>query len=526
MHFSFIFGILIAYINYPKIERLIIMERSSGVLLHISSLPGKYGIGSFGAEALEFAKFLKNMGCSYWQVLPLCTTDSCNSPYKSFSAFAGNPYFIDLPTLQKRGLLTDNELKENEYSDIYSVPFGDLNEKRLNTLKKAFERIDQTEIEKISQFSDDQKHWLPDFALYMALKNDHANRDWYTWEEPLKFREPLAMKEATVKYSNEILFYKFVQYEFYSQWQDLKLKINSLGIKIIGDMPIYVSLESSDVWSNLNLFDLDDTGMPKNVAGVPPDYFCADGQKWGNPLYRWDVLKEKGYAWWLLRIENALSIYDMVRIDHFRAFSAFWAVPFEEKTAKTGKWQKGPGIDFFDAVFKKFKNPKIIAEDLGDIDNDVRELLEKTKLPGMRVLQFAFISDNDNSHMPHNYNKNVIAYTGTHDNSTILGWMWEATESQRKSALAYCNFTEPDWSQGGVDSPICRACVRTVWASVAPLAIVPIQDLCGFGNDTKMNKPGVADGNWAFRITPDALNRIDQDWLKKINRIYKRSGIN
>ncbi|MEG1879901.1 MAG: 4-alpha-glucanotransferase, partial [Oscillospiraceae bacterium] len=256
------------------------------------------------------------------------------------------------------------------------VPFGDLNEKRLNTLKKAFERIDQTEIEKISQFSDDQKHWLPDFALYMALKNDHANRDWYTWEEPLKFREPLAMKEATVKYSNEILFYKFVQYEFYSQWQDLKLKINSLGIKIIGDMPIYVSLESSDVWSNLNLFDLDDTGMPKNVAGVPPDYFCADGQKWGNPLYRWDVLKEKGYVWWLLRIENALSIYDMVRIDHFRAFSAFWAVPFEEKTAKTGKWQKGPGIDFFDAVFKKFKNPKIIAEDLGDIDNDVRELLE------------------------------------------------------------------------------------------------------------------------------------------------------
>lgn len=499
------------------------MKRSSGILLHISSLPGKYGIGSFGKEALKFSKFLKEMGFTWWQTLPFGTTDDCNSPYKSFSAFAGNPLFIDLHTLAEKGFLTENELKENECPNPYFVNFEWLNKTRYKIFRLAYKRIDENEKNKIKEFEKKNKHWLPDFALYMTLREKNSNTDWYLWKDKeLKFHKKEAVEKAFEKYADEVFFHEFLQYEFFSQWEKIKSEINKNGIKMIGDMPIYVSLESADVWANRELFDLSEDGSPRLVAGVPPDYFSEEGQMWGNPLYNWEFMKKQNYSWWIERIKNSLQIFDMVRIDHFRGFSAYWGVPADAENAKSGSWIKGPGMDFFNVVMKKFNNSQIIAEDLGDIDEDVVKLLKETKFPGMRVMQFAFIGDRDSIHLPHNYEKNVIAYTGTHDNNTILGWLWEATPENRKIALEYCRFTGKDWGMGGYHSESCRSVIRTLWQSPAQLAIVPIQDLCGFGSDTKMNQPGVAGGNWAFRITEEALSQIDKKWIESINDIYRR----
>ena len=357
----------------------------------------------------------------------------------------------------------------------------------------------------------------------MTLREKNNNTDWYLWkDEELKFHKKEAVEKAFEKYADEVFFHEFLQYEFYSQWEKIKSEINKNGIKMIGDMPIYVSLESADVWANRELFDLSEDGSPRLVAGVPPDYFSEEGQMWGNPLYNWELMKKQNYSWWIERIENSLQIFDMVRIDHFRGFSAYWGVPADAENAKSGNWIKGPGMDFFNVVMKKFNNSQIIAEDLGDIDEDVVKLLKETKLPGMRVMQFAFIGDRDSIHLPHNYEKNVIAYTGTHDNNTILGWLWEASPENRKTALNYCNFTGKDWGMGGYYSESCRSVIRTLWQSPAQLTIVPIQDLCGFGSDTKMNQPGVANGNWAFRITEEALSQIDRKWIESINDIYRR----
>ena len=499
------------------------INRSGGVLLHISSLPGKYGIGNFGKEAVEFSKLLKDMGMSYWQTLPFSTTDKCNSPYKSFSAFAGNPYFINLEILAEKGLLTQEELKENENPNPYFVDFNWLETSREKVFHKAYRRIDENYKKLIYDFCEKNIHWLPDYALYMTLREKAGGKDWYDWEDKgLKFHEREAVAEAMIQYAEDVLYHEFLQFEFYSQWAQTKKEINEQGIKMIGDMPIYVSLESSDVWASRELFSLSEDGSPKLVAGVPPDYFSEEGQLWGNPLYNWELMKEENYKWWTARIENSLKIFDMVRIDHFRGFSAYWAVPFGASTAKSGSWVKGPGMDFFNVIMKKFNSSQIIAEDLGDIDEDVCKLLEETKLPGMRVMQFAFIGDKDSIHLPHNYEKNVIAYTGTHDNNTILGWLWEASEENRQTALEYCNFTGKDWGEGGYYSEPCRAVIRTLWQSTASLTIVPIQDLCGFGSDTKMNKPGIAEGNWAFRITEEALSNIDKKYYRDLNRIYRR----
>ena len=499
------------------------IKRSSGVLLHISTLPGKYGIGSFGKEAIEFSKLLKEMGFSYWQTLPFGTIDACNSPYKSFSAFAGNPLFIDIFTLFEKGFLTEEELKENEDKNQYFVNFEWLNKTRYELFKTAYKRINEKEKREIKKFVNKNSDWLPDFALYMVLREKNNNTDWYLWEdENLKFHKKDAIEKAFIKYEDEVFFYEFIQYEFYSQWEKIKNEINKNGIKMIGDIPIYVSLESSDVWANRELFDLSEDGSPRFISGVPPDYFSEDGQMWGNPLYNWETMKNKNYDWWIKRIENSLLLFDVIRIDHFRGFSAYWSIPANSKTAKSGKWVKGPGMDLFNIIMKKFDNSQIIAEDLGDIDEDVYNLLKETKLPGMRVMQFAFIGDRDSIHLPHNYEKNCVAYTGTHDNNTILGWLWEASEENRKTALEYCNFTGNDWGMGGYYSESCRSIIRTLWQSSAQLTIVPIQDLCGFGSDTKMNKPGIADGNWAFRITEESLSQIDKNWIKNLNNIYRR----
>mgnify|MGYP001017511773 CR=1 FL=1 len=498
--------------------------RASGILMPISSLPSPYGIGTMGQQARQFVDFLSQAGQAYWQILPVCPTSYGDSPYQSFSTYAGNPYFIDLDTLAAQGLLKPKEYKHIDWQCTpEQINYGALYEKRYAVLRTACERLLAAPPADYRDFVRKNRFWLPDYALFMALKDAHGGACWQEWEHPLRKREPDALKAARRTYAKDIAFWQAVQYLFCTQWQALKEYANDKHIQIIGDLPIYIALDSVDVWSSPQDFQLDADLNPTEVAGCPPDGFSATGQLWGNPLYDWDAMAQNGYAWWVRRIRHMCSIYDVVRIDHFRAFSAYWAVPAEAETAKEGQWLDGPKTDFFDAVNRTFKNPKIIAEDLGIIDDGVIELLEKTQLPCMRVMQFAFMEGKDNMHMPHNYPKNCVAYTGTHDNNTVLGWLWEAQPYEREHALKYCAFPGGDWAVGGSESASCHAIIRTLWQSPANTVIVPVQDLCGFGKDTKMNVPGVPNGNWAFRVTQEQLDGIDKKWLKELNDVYYRS---
>lgn len=498
------------------------MNRCGGVLMHISSLPGAFGIGTLGSEARAFADLLSECAFGAWQVLPTGPCDDYNSPYSGQSAFAGNIFFIDPLTLFEKGLLSRGELESARCSDIYTVQYALLRESRELLFRKAFSRLSAQMKEDVHTFCRENP-WVEDFSLFCAIKKARASLPWYEWEDPLKFREKDALEAAKKEYAEDILFYKFLQCEFFSQWHSLKKYANSKGVSIIGDMPIYLSHDSSDVWANPRLFSLDKDMQLERCAGVPPDYFCADGQKWGNPLYNWSALKKEGYSLWLDRLGCALSMYDAVRIDHFRAFSAYWSIPSEE-SAKEGKWENGPGMDFFNILKKKYPDAAVIAEDLGDIDDAVRALVKEAGFPGMGVMQFAFITDSDTPHLPHNYTEKTVGYTGTHDNNTILGWLWESDERARRYALSYCGF-EGDWGQGGAHSECIRCIIRTLWRSGAILAIVPVQDLCGFGGDTCMNHPGVADGNWSFRITEEALASIDRDFYRELNFLYKRGNL-
>ncbi len=495
------------------------MKRSGGVLMHISSLPGEYGIGTLGKNAYKFVDFLYECGFGAWQILPLSPCDEYNSPYSGKSAFAGNYLFIDPEILYEKKLLTKEEVELCKSDNIYTVQYDFLNQTRMDIFHRAFLRTDDGIKKEITQFCEKNK-WAEDYALFCALKEKHSHFPWYEWDEDIKLRKKTALEKAKAELSDEISFYIFLQYEFFSQWHTLLKYANSKGVKIIGDMPIYLSHDSSDVWANPHLFSLDKDMHLERCAGVPPDYFCNEGQKWGNPLYNWDALKKEGYSLWMERIAHALSMYDAVRIDHFRAFSAYWSIPAEEG-AVCGKWEKGPGMDFFDRVNKLYGDDRIIAEDLGDIDDDVRELVKNTGFPGMGVMQFAFITDDNTPHLPHNYSEKTVGYTGTHDNNTILGWLWESSEESRRYALSYCNF-EGDWGIGGAQSPSIRAIIRTLWQSGALLTIVPVQDLCGFGGDTCMNHPGVAEGNWCFRLSEESLLSIDKGYYKELNRLYKR----
>ena len=502
-------------------------RRSSGMLFHISSLPGNFGIGSFGKQARDFADLLSNMGFSVWQVLPFGPADEFNSPYKCYSAFAGNPYFIDLEILADKNLLTSEELQENMRVDSpYLVDFSWLAKTRIDVLKKAFSRIDNNYIGKIKEFEKKNLHWLPDYALFMALKKRYNALVWQEWEDAeIRLYKEKAIELMKKELTDDILFWEFIQYEFFSQWFELKKYVNSLGIGIIGDMPIYVSDDSADVWSRGELFLLDKQGKQKKVAGVPPDYFSADGQLWGNPLYNWARMKKDDYLWWVKRIEQSLEIFDAVRIDHFRGFSSYWSVDAKSDTAKEGRWEKGPGMKLFNIVKRTFGNAPIIAEDLGDIDQEVRDFLWKTGFPGMNVMHFGFLGGENSSHLPHNYIQNSVSYTGTHDNNTTLGFLCEANDYIRDFALKYCRFNRSNsWSDGGFYSDSVRAVITTLWQSSSNLAIIPMQDLCGYGNDTKMNTPGVAKGNWAFRVTNDVLSSIDKEWISQLNKTYARDN--
>lgn len=486
------------------IERMHQMKRSSGVLMHISSLWGDYSCGSFGKEAKEFIDFLHSTYQSWWQVLPFGMADECNSPYKSYSAFAGNLNFVDLPTLCDKGYLKNEELNLAKQLTPYSCEYQRLSVERYELLKKAASRAYLTdEKEKIQDFIKQKPH-IEKFCEFMALKEINNQKQWSEWE--------------VFDINKETLFtWQFIQYEFFTQWAEIKSYANSKGIKILGDIPVYVSYDSSDVWANRELFLLNDDGSMKSVAGVPPDYFSKDGQLWGNPLYNWDKMKEDNYSWWLQRLDAMLEMFDGVRIDHFRAFESYWSVDADSKTARDGRWIKGPGMDFIKRVSQNAGEKLIVAEDLGLITREVELLVEESGFPGMRVMQFGFLDSSDSCHLPHNYIKNSVAYTGTHDNNTLLGYVWELDEERRKNLLEYCGYTSSDWDKG------YDHIIRTLYASVSDMVILPIQDILGFGSDTRLNTPGIAEGNWEYRVTKEQIDNIDKEKYKRLNVIYKRA---
>ncbi|MBR2354057.1 MAG: 4-alpha-glucanotransferase [Clostridia bacterium] len=478
------------------------MNRSCGVLMHISSLPGDYSIGTFGKEARAFVDFLTECGFSWWQVLPFCMTDEYNSPYKSYSAFGGNPYFIDLPTLCRKGLLTEEEIAQYRQESPYLCEFDRLAKERLPLLALAASRVREDKKQRIADFLSEQPE-LAKAAEFLALRKANGDLPWQEW----------TVSEADPE---ELFFWQFIEYEFYHQWMSLKEYANSRGIHIIGDIPIYVATDSADVWANREEFQLDAKGYPSSVAGCPPDYFSEDGQLWGNPLYRWSAMKKNGFSWWRRRMEYMLTLFDGVRIDHFRGLESYWSIPATAASAKEGKWVKGPGKALVNMIREVADGRLIIAEDLGDITPEVIDLLKYSKFPGMRVLQFGFMDDKNSPHRPHNYIKNCVAYTGTHDNNTLLGYVWESDPVTRRRVFNYCNAEDAEWSHG------CEMILKTVMASHADLAIFPIQDILVYGSDTRMNTPGTATNNWRYRITEDQLRSADPMKFKRLCELYAR----
>ncbi len=495
------------------------IKRNSGVLMSISALPSEYGVGVFGREAIDFAKRIKDMGFSCWQVLPFTPLDYANSPYGSDSAFAGNELYVSPALMVRDGYITPDEAATNKYTGSpYTADYGFARQKRESIFRLAYSRLDNEKKKNIDAFIE--KMDLFSHCLYRALKAENGGKKFWEWKRGSVYKDALALADEL---SDEIRYHGFIQYLFYTQWEETKAEINAIGVKIIGDMPIYVSRDSADVWANPELFAIDpQTYVPSHVAGCPPDYFSEDGQFWGNPLYNWKYHKSTGYAWWIKRINRSFEIYDMLRIDHFRAFASYWAIPGKAKTAKAGKWMKGPGMSIFKAVKAALGDVPIIAEDLGEFGEDVVKLLKDSGFPGMRIIQFGFEPGADSTHLPHNYPENCIAYTGTHDNNTLLGWLWEATEDERRFALDYVGFDHGDWGKGGYDAPACRKVIECVWRSSATLAIIPFQDMCGFGSDARMNIPGDDSGKWQFRTTVETCNKIDTVYFRKINSLFRR----
>lgn len=472
--------------------------RSSGVLMHISSLPSPYGIGTMGREARKFADFLEKSGQKYWQILPICPTSYGDSPYQSFSSFAGNPYFIDLEYLCKEKLLTKAECESFPWGrDLKSVDYGVMYESRYRLLKKAYERFGRKMPDDFLAFCEKEADWLSDYALFMALKDANGGAAWFFWDAELKTREPQALAGAREKYANDIRFYQMLQYLFFKQWWELKAYVNGKGIEIIGDVPIYVAGDSADVWANPKEFYLDENLDPIDVAGCPPDAFSEDGQLWGNPLFRWDVMKENGYDWWTKRVAAMSKLYDIVRIDHFRGFDSYYAIPAADDTAKNGEWRSGPGMDLFRVLEKKLGKLNIIVEDLGFLTPSVLKLVEDSGFPGMKVIQFAFDSREGSNYLPHTYTKHCVVYTGTHDNDTLLGWMKTAPKASVKFAKDYLNLTEQEGYNWGM--------MRGAWSSVADIAVVPMQDLIGLDSKARMNTPSTVGGNWQWRALKEQI---------------------
>lgn len=470
--------------------------------MHISSLWGEYSEGSLGKAAKEWIDFISDCGFGVWQVLPFCLPDDFSSPYKSYSAFSLNPYFIDLDRLHEMGLLTSAELEGARQCTPYSCEFERLFAERMPLLARAAERFSDSG--KIRGFLDGHKQ-TENFCRFMALRKANRELTWNEWTvaEPDESEQRL---------------WEFTQYIFFEQWKEIREYAHERGVKIIGDIPIYVSWDSADVWSNPTQFLLDARSLPTAVAGVPPDYFAKDGQLWGNPLYDWEAMQNDGFSWWKERISFMTELFDGVRIDHFRGIESYYSIPADAETAKDGVWCKGPGLALIDAIKSVSGDRLLIAEDLGDITDAVHELVEKSGFPGMRVLQFGFQGDSDSPHLPHNYKNNCIAYTGTHDNNTLLGYVWELDADTRKRLLSYCGFEGDDWNS------CYDSVLRTMFASHAGLLILPVQDLLLYGSDTRLNVPGRCGGNWSYRITRGQLDGINRDKFRKWNSEYGRKA--
>ncbi len=492
-------------------------NRASGVILHPTSLPGPYGIGDLGSQVFHWLDFLNEAGCALWQVLPLGPTGYGDSPYQCFSAFAGNPYLISPEILHEDMLLNNEDLDSRPDFPSGKVDFGAVISWKLNLLDKAYAHFKENSSrglrKEFEQFQTEQSFWLDDFALFMAIKAKQGGGSWSEWPKPLRLRQPEAIANARRDLADAILRIAFVQFLFFRQWNAVHEYAKKLEIQIIGDIPIFVSHDSADVWAHLDLFYMDKEGFPTVVAGVPPDYFSPTGQLWGNPLYRWDIHASNGYAWWLDRFRTVLKMVDIVRLDHFRGFAGYWEIPAGNPTAEIGRWVPGPGKDFFEAVRKGLGELPIIAEDLGVITPDVVDLRETFNLPSMKVLQFAFLTTPDDTFMPHNYPRNCVVYTGTHDNDTSLGWFKTIPEQERKFCLEYL---ERDGKN------IVWEMIRAVWGSVGMFSLAPMQDLLNLGSEARMNFPGKPSGNWSWRMPADSTSEELCSRLKKINYLYNR----
>ncbi len=490
--------------------------RESGILMHITSLPGPYGVGTMGKKAYEFVDFLKKAGQRIWQILPLSPTGYGDSPYQSCSTFAGNPYLIDLDLLVEQGLLKEEQISGlNWYVSQDRTDYGLLYENRAKVLRLAYDRFEGSDA--FEAFCNQNGSWLPDFALFMALKDAAGGRPWYEWEEPLKKREPNAIWQARQELKEQVRYYSFVQYLFYSQWEALHSYAKKQGVRVIGDVPIYVPLDSADVWADPELFQLDESLRPEAVAGCPPDAFSEDGQLWGNPLYNWEYHQKTGYSWWLRRLAAAGRLYDIVRIDHFRGFEAYWSVPYGEPTARNGQWVKGPAMDFINVVKKALPEVQLIAEDLGYLTQEVLDMRDASGFPGMKVLEFAFESREPSNYLPHTYTPNTVCYTGTHDNMTMRQWMETASPEALEYATEYMKLSEDEGMVWGV--------IRTAMASVSDLCVIQMQDYLGLGAEGRMNFPGtLTNANWTWRAAPDYLSDELAERILRLTRLYGRLG--
>jgi len=495
-------------------------KRAGGILLHPTSLPGRYGIGDIGPQAFQFVDWLASTGSKLWQVLPLGPTGYGDSPYQCFSAFAGNPYLISFDALIEDGLLTEDDFVSMPKFSATLVDFGQLIPWKLFILEKAFSRLHSTPDDfrqEFERFCTENASWLDDYALFMSIKEANGGGPWSEWQESLRKRERAAMEKARSDYMESIQCQSFYQFLFFRQWNKLKEYVHDKGITIIGDIPIFIAYDSADAWANPELFFLDGKSLPTVVAGVPPDYFSATGQLWGNPLYKWSEHKKTGYQWWIDRFHSVLNQVDIVRLDHFRGFAGYYEIPSGSPTAEHGRWVPGPGKDFLAALTPALGGNRggtlpIIAEDLGVITPDVVDLRDSFHLPGMKILQFGFSSPTD-PFLPHNYSSNCVAYTGTHDNDTVCGWYETAPEEERGYALRYLNSDEGNlaWSM-----------VRAVWSSVAVYALAPMQDLLGLGGEARMNFPSRLGGNWGWRMADEDMNESLAERIKELNELYFR----
>ena len=489
--------------------------RKSGILMAISSMPSAYGIGTFSKEAYQFVDFLKEAGQKLWQILPLGPTGYGDSPYQSFSTFAGNPYYIDLEKLTEEGLLTKEEIEVYDWGGHPEyVDYEKIYQARFEVLRKAFERFRSMTRPAYHEFLRDNADWLEDYAFYMAVKNHFEGRGWLEWDEDIKLREEKSVAEYKEKLKDEIEFYKFQQYEFKKQWLELKDYSNNKGIQIVGDIPIYVALDSADTWAQKELFQLDEEGIPTSVAGCPPDAFAETGQLWGNPLYRWDYHKSTGYKWWMKRLKYCFELYDVVRIDHFRGFDEYYAIPYGDKTAEFGHWEKGPGYDIFETMKRVLGDKAVIAEDLGFLTDAVIELVRRTGFPGMKILQFAFNASEESDYLPHTYTGNCVVYTGTHDNDTTKSWYDMLDEPSRDFADRYLN----------IKDKTCAAWdfIRAALASVADTAIIPMQDYLELGTQARMNTPSTLGDNWKWRMKKDACEKELAEKIRRLSKLYGR----